>query len=139
MLSNGAYANCWNVQRESERYVDVQISTSRKNKDGNYETDFSGIVRLVGKALENYRAKGVVPNRDNKVVLRMQIVRCGVSSTYDSEKKTTFFNFTVFEAEFPDSQRQQAPVQAAPAAAPAPAPVYIPENLEGDDDILPFA
>lgn len=48
MFSVGSYAKVWKINSH-EKYTDIQCSTSQK-KDGNYVTDFSGFVRLVGKA-----------------------------------------------------------------------------------------
>lgn len=92
MFCNGAYAKLWEIKEIKERSADVRISTSSKNKDGKYEQDFGGYVRMIGKALEAL-------NHDLHENDRFKIVRCGVTNRYDKEKKITYNNFAIFEVE----------------------------------------
>lgn len=91
MFSVGSYAKVWEVKRSAEKYIDLRISTSKKDKDGNYEQDFGGFVRLIGKA----RSEGEYLNVGDS----FKILRCGVENHYDKEKKQTFTNYIIFELE----------------------------------------
>ena len=50
MFSVGSYAKVWKIESKG-KYTQIQCSTQQK-KDGEYKTDYSGFVRLVGKAHE---------------------------------------------------------------------------------------
>lgn len=99
MFSVGSYAKLWQIKEIKEKYSEVRISTSRKNKEGKYEQDFGGFVRMVGQAHEqvNYLTEG-----DS-----FKIVRCGVSNTYDKEKKVTYNNFVIFEIEADEKEAEE--------------------------------
>lgn len=99
MFSVGSYAKLWQIKGIKEKYSEVRISTSRKNKEGKYEQDFGGFVRMVGQAHEqiNYLTEG-----DS-----FKIVRCGVSNTYDKEKKVTYNNFVIFEIEADEKEAEE--------------------------------
>ena len=97
MFSVGSYAKVWEVKRSAEKYIDLRISTSKKDKDGNYEQDFGAFVRLVGKA----RSEGEYLNVGDS----FKILRCGVENHYDKEKKQTFTNYIIFEIETDDEAK----------------------------------
>lgn len=99
MFSVGSYAKLWQIKEIKEKYSEVRISTSRKNKEGKYEQDFGGFVRMVGQAHEqiDYLTEG-----DS-----FKIVRCGVSNTYDKEKKVTYNNFVIFEIEADEKEAEE--------------------------------
>lgn len=94
MFSVGSYLKVWKITREADKYCDVQASTSKKNQDGTYETDFNGFVRLVGHAANQIKGKDLTKGG-------FKIKNCGVTQTYDKEKNQTYTNFVVFE--FDDS------------------------------------
>ena len=91
MFANGSYATIWEIKKEEANYADVKISTSKKNKNGEYEQDFGGIVRFVGDA------KNVVLGKQAKD--RVKIIECAISNKYDKDKKTTYWNPVVFKCE----------------------------------------
>lgn len=99
MFSVGSFAKLWQIKEIKEKYSEVRISTSRKNKEGKYEQDFGGFVRMVGQAHEqiNYLTEG-----DS-----FKIVRCGVSNTYDKEKKVAYNNFVIFEIEADEKEAEE--------------------------------
>lgn len=120
-----AYATIWEVKKGNGNYSDVRLSTSRKNKQTDeYVTDFSGFVRFVGTAHQN---AGSLKEKD-----RIKIGDCGVTNSYDKEKKVTYTNYAVFSFEMANGG-QQAPKQAQPSVAGF-------ENIpDGIDEELPFA
>ena len=96
MFSAGSFAKVWEIKRLEEKYADVRISTSSKNANGDYEQDFGGFVRMVGKARKDME---YVHENDS-----IKIVRCGVTNKYDKEKKVTYTNYTVFEIELQENE-----------------------------------
>lgn len=97
MFGAGSYAKLWEIRDRKEKYTDIRISTSRKNKEtGNYEQDFGDFARLVGKAHE---AAEDLNDGD-----RFKIIKCGVENRYNKEKKVTYYNFVIFEIEPVESE-----------------------------------
>ena len=97
MFSAGSFAKLWEIRKREEKYTDIRISTSRKNKDtGEYEQDFGDFARLVGKAHE---AAEDLNDGD-----RFKIIKCGVENRYNKEKKITYYNFVIFEIEPVESE-----------------------------------
>jgi len=90
MFGTGYYVKVWKKENKG-KYTDVQISSSKKNKDGVYETDFSTIARFIGHA----------HNKIDQVNLKdsIKLLECGVSNKYDKEKKITYTNYVVFDFE----------------------------------------
>lgn len=88
---NNAYATVWETKQGKGNYIDARISTSRKNKQTEqYETDFSGWVRLVGNAAN----LGLLSEKS-----RIKILECDVTNSYSKEKNTTYWNPVIFDAE----------------------------------------
>lgn len=86
---NGSYAKVWEVRAGKGNYSEAKISISKKNKQTEqYETDFSGYVRLVGDAHKNGAG---LPSGS-----KIKIGDCDVTNYYDKEKKITYTNFVVF-------------------------------------------
>jgi len=93
-FSNGSYAKVWNVENRGN-YHDVRISVSSKDKkSGEYKQTFGGFVRFVGKA--HNQAK------DLREGDRIRMDRVDVENRYDADKKTTYYNWAVFEYSLPD-------------------------------------
>ena len=89
MFSNNAWVKVWKIEKGQGNYYMAQMSSSRKNQDGQYENDWSdGRVRLVGTAAK--QAEKI------KAGDRVQIENCGVTNTYDKDKKVTYTNYVVF-------------------------------------------
>lgn len=96
MFSAGSYARIWDIKAKHDKYTEVRISTSKKDKStGEYTQDFGGFVRMVGQAHE---AMDHLEEKDS-----FKIVRCGVENHYDKEKKVTYNNFVIFEIETDDT------------------------------------
>lgn len=97
MFSVGSYAKIWEIKAINEKYSDIRISTSKKDKaTGEYSQDFGGFVRMVGQA---HSQMSFLHEGD-----KFKIVRCGVENTYNKEKKTTYNNFIIFEVELEEAQ-----------------------------------
>lgn len=91
MLSVGSFMTIWKMT-PYEKYTDCQVSTSAKDKStGQYVTDFSGFVRLVGKA----HKKAANFERREKV----KLLEFGVTTNFDRAKNKTFTNIVVFDVE----------------------------------------
>lgn len=122
MFGQGNYAKVWEVKKaEQGNYYLAQLSTSRKTQDG-YEKDWSdGRVRLVGEA-----AKKAATLAGNE---RIRIGSCGVTNTYDKEKKVMYTNYVVFDFDLADGQQTQT------KAEPDNSFVKVPNGV---DEELPF-
>lgn len=106
----GGYARIWKVE-DKGKYCDVQLSTSKKNKDGGYDTDFqNNFVRFVGRAYE--MAKGITD------ACNIQIKSCEVTRFWSKQKEKEYINFTVFDFDFTDGNSGGS--RPAPAKAKTP-------------------
>ena len=107
MFANNAWVKIWKCEKAQGNYYLAQMSTSRKNESGEYETDWSdGRVRLVGTAAT--QAKKI---KDGD---RLQIANCGVTNTYNKEKKTVYTNYVVFSFAEDSNQGDTGKQKAAP-------------------------
>ena len=106
MFANNNYAKVWKIfpkEKKDQKYTVVQLSTSRKDKKNNtYTTDFSGYVRLVGKAEEK---AAELEAQD-----RIKMLTVGVTNSYDKEKKQTYTQYVCFDYEC--EKKEQANVDA---------------------------
>ena len=101
MFSNDKFAKIWKIypkEKADQRYTDVQLSTSKKGKNG-YETDFNDNVRLIGEA--NTKAAELEAND------RIKILSGGVSNFYSKEKGKKFYTFCVFDFSFVDDNKKE--------------------------------
>ena len=90
---NDSYATVWEVKTKAEKYTDAKISVSKTNKQsGQYETDFSGVVRFIGEA---HKKAAELTERS-----RIKILNCDTTNSYNKEKKTTFWRCIVYDFEF---------------------------------------
>ena len=120
----GAYAKVWSVER-FEKYTKVNLSVSRKSRDtGEYETDFSGFVNLIGIAHTN--AENLEAND------RIKILDCDVTTRYDKKRNEKFTNYTMYNWEPAGTTSGESPKDTSKPVTKA-APVE-----ETDDDELPF-
>lgn len=89
----GAYATVWETKSLFDTNTKCRISISRKKKDGTgYDDDFSGYVSFVGTAAAKKAAclkKGA----------RIKLGDVDISTKYDKEKQTTYYNFKCFSFE----------------------------------------
>ena len=96
---NKIYAKVWKVTpSENGKYVDLQITTSEKDSDGNY-VNSSWFPRVIGKAVNTL--KGL--KREDRIII--------TKSKFTNERKDTengkksFFRFLILEAEIEGSER----------------------------------
>lgn len=88
------YCTCWANRKTGEtvsfkeKSAQIKITTSRKQQDGKYATDFSGYVTFAGEALEKLHTIAVSDKT------RLHLTAVDVTCFYDKEKgrdRTTFW------------------------------------------------
>lgn len=123
MFSNGAYAKIWKIVNKSAKYVDLNISTSSKDKlTGKYSSDFSGYARFIGKAFSINYEEG----------MSVKLISVGVTQKYDKVTQKKYTNFLVFDAEIAEKNGE------TPKPAQTKSPFDTPNNIENEDEQLPF-
>jgi hypothetical protein len=134
-LKKGAWLTVWEIKERKDKYTEVRGSTSRKNDNGEYDTDFSGFIRFVGDAHKKAT--------DLKAKDRIQIEAFEVTNRYNKEKNITYNNFIVYQYNKSDEVKSGAtstPKDAEPQNTKVPvkdeAEKFF-ENIE-DDEELPF-
>lgn len=122
-FKNNSYAKVWDVKTKSEKYTDVKISISKKNKQtSQYETDFSSIVRLIGEA--HKKASELAQGS------KIKILTCDTTNNYDKKKNTTYWRCIIYDFEFTeDSPKANNQVTSGDSF------MNIPDGL---DEELPF-
>ena len=87
---NNAYAKVWETRPGNGNYSEARISISKKDKNtGEYNTEFSGWVRLIGNA---HQKVNTIKNGDN-----VQLGDVDVTNRYVKDKNTTYVNYAVFD------------------------------------------
>ena len=103
MFANGVFAKVWKIyppKKKDQRFTVVQMSTSQKDKKtGEYKTDFSGYVKLVGDAFEN--------SKELEAKDSIKINKCGVTTMYDKAKNENYETFLVFDFSFVNEKKQK--------------------------------
>lgn len=125
-FGNGSWAKIWNVEDKGNYHV-VELSTSKKNKEGQYETDFSSkFVRFIGTAHQQAM--------DLKKGDRIKLGNCDVTAKYDKDKQKEFVNYCVFSFDVEAMEKPTAKDGAKPSKAKGTSKSVTPV----DDDELPF-
>lgn len=123
----GGFARVWSVE-DKGKYSVVELSTSRKNADGQWETDFQNkFVRFVGPA---HQMATAITDPVN-----IRIKSCDVTRYWSSEKQQEYINFVVFEFEYPENNNNKASAPAKKKPTNEPDFMNIPEGAE---DEMPF-
>lgn len=103
MFANNNYARVWKIyppQKKEQKFTLVQMSTSQKDKKtGEYKTDFSGYVKLIGKAFEK--------SKELEAKDSIKILKCGVTKIYDKEKQENYETFLIFDFDFANEKKQK--------------------------------
>lgn len=135
----GGFARIWSIE-DKGNYSIAKVSTSKKRKDGSYETDFQdGFVRLIGSAHEKAQTLNVT---DKGVAI--QITSCEVTTPYNAEAKKGYVNYAIFAFDIPDGNDngdaapaksgKKSTAKTSKAKTKKDAPV---DDEQGEDD-LPF-
>ncbi len=104
---NKIYAKVWKVTpSENGKYVDLQITTSEKNSDGDY-VNSSWFPRVIGKAVNTL--KGL--KREDRIIITKSKFTNERRDTDDGKK--SFFRFLILEAEIEGSERDSSNTPAA--------------------------
>lgn len=99
LSSNGFWAKVWKNE-DCGNFSQLQISTSKKNKDGEYKKDYSGFVRLIGHA--HNKAKEIAIGDSIKVS------NFELTNNYSKERGITYTNVAIFEIdEIKKAEQQQ--------------------------------
>lgn len=88
MFGVNAYATVWTIDREKNT---GKISTSNKNKEGGYWTDFNNSVAFVGKAKEKLA--------DLSEKERIKITACGVVNKLENGEFRKYPRYVIFDFE----------------------------------------
>lgn len=117
----GGFARIWSVE-DKGNYSIAKVSTSKKRKDGSYETDFQdGFVRLIGSAHEKAQTLNV-----GEKGVAIQITSCEVTTPYDAQAKNGYVNYAIFAFDIPEKTSKAKTKKDAPV-----------DDEQGEDD-LPF-
>ena len=118
----GAYAKIWEIKNVNGKgFYQAKISTSKKKKDGSYETDFSDYVSFSGKASE--KAKDLKGNE------RIHILEGDTTKVYYQDTGKTYYNFTIYDFEIAGANNSNSTAQNNSSAMNAP-------EVTEDEDVL---
>lgn len=91
ILFNKAYCTIWDI-KPSEKYTDIRISTSEKNRDGNY-VNSNWFARCIGKAhnqIKNFEVK------DRAIILSGKVT----NETYEKDgQKRSVLRVLIYDLE----------------------------------------
>lgn len=124
MFANNRYAKIWKVDNTG-KFPKAQISISRKNDNGDYETRFSDWVTFFGKAKD--KASNLCEND------RIKILSSGVENWFNKETEKRYYSFMVFDYEEAGTSDS---VKTEVAKKTDTKPVT--ESEVNEDDDLPF-
>lgn len=88
----GAFCKVWRVEPVSDTKTRLRVSINRKNRNGEYEQDFSGFITAVGSAAASHAAK--LKEGD-----RIKLGDVDVTTFYSKEKEREYTTFKVFSFE----------------------------------------
>ena len=114
------YAKVWNVDKH-EKYIDLQVTTSEKDGDGNY-INSGWFPRLIGHAFQSL--KDVIKEGDRIVITKCKMTNERYINAEGNTKSR--FKFVVLEAYL---EKNNETVSTAPVAQEAGMPA---KNNEGE-------
>jgi len=121
-----AYAKVWKMElSESGKYIDLQISTSEKDEEGNY-VNSSWFARCIGKAVNTLKN---LQEGDRIIIYKGKITN--ERKKQDDGTYRSFFRFLIFEAEIAGSERDPEMHRSPAPAAKAPS---TPRGVLGAED-----
>lgn len=113
--TNQCYAKVWTVDKK-EKYLDLRISTSEKDKDGNY-VNSSWFPRVIGHAFQSLK-------NDLKEGDRIKITQCKFTNepykTEDGKTKSSF-RMLILDAEIVSSESSSSAAKSNQKADETPA------------------
>lgn len=104
---NGAYASVFSVKKGDGNYYEVNLVTSKKNKNsGNYERDFGGFARFIGNAasgIAKFDGKNAKDN-GNRPITRIKLGDVETTNSYSKKDGVgkTYTNYVVYSFEYVD-------------------------------------
>lgn len=101
MFKNNGYATVWEVQTKGRDFKVAKLTTSRKNKDGKYETDFSGFVALSLQDREKVAELERLCKENGKVRIKLGEVAVSQKNTKDEDGKwNVYVNYYMYSFDF---------------------------------------
>ena len=122
-IKNDIFGKVWKIMEKNEKYMDIQMSTSEKNMDGEY-VNSGWFPRLIGHAYNSL--KDTIKEGDRIVIKKAKLTNERYKAADDSYKSR--FRFLVLEAEVESRPQQEI------AENPSPTPKAEPEVTEAKDD-----
>lgn len=103
-----SYATVWETRDNNNGGVSARISISRKNSEGNYDTEFSGFCSFLGKAKD--KAKKLL-TKD-----RIKLLETDVTQWYNDKNDTYSYVFKVWDFELANntSSATTSPTESNP-------------------------
>lgn len=92
-------ATVWEIESQG-KYTKGKISTSKKQQDGTYVTDFSSFVRFVGEA---HNKSAYINPKDRITPTNFEITK-----TYNKEQGKEYVNITIFDFDIVNNENQPA-------------------------------
>lgn len=112
------YAKVWKISKRDEKYLDIQVTTSEKDKDGNY-VNSGWFPRLVGHAFNSL--KDTLKEGDRITITKAKLSNERYTDRDGNTKSS--FRFIVLEAEIdssaPGEVKQDTQEKASKAETPA--------------------
>ena len=114
--TNPIYGKVWKVMKTEQKYMDVRMTTSAKDSDGQY-VDSTWFPRIMGHAFNSL--KGTLKDGD-RIVITKAIIENPSYPTADGSKKS-YFKFRILEASINNENKSQDEAESAPQTlAPEP-------------------
>ena len=98
-FGKGKWLKVWEITKREENFTEARVSSSKKNRDGEYETDFNGFVRFIGDA---HKAAKEMDDGD-----RIRIQACETTNFYDKGKDRTYWNCAIFKFDHGDEEAEK--------------------------------
>ena len=103
-------------EQKGYRFFEAQASTSsRKDQDSPWETDWNGFVTFAGKAMDKILSIGI----PEKGGLSIIVTSAAVKSKYDKARDRTYTNYIIYD--FDTYESTSAPARTSSGAKPQPA------------------
>lgn len=99
---NNIYGKVWKVMKKTDKYMDIQMTTSEKGQDGNY-INSGWFPRLIGHAFN--ALKDTLKEGDRIIVKKSKLTNERYTSDDGSLKSS--FRFLILEAEIEAARAEQ--------------------------------